>query len=285
MPSTANLPDQTELLARAQALLERLEARWPAPQGQPDDATQAHRWSREDGFVPIARPRVVQPDELLNIDRQSAVLMANTEQFLAGKPANHALLWGARGTGKSSLIRSLLSRYADTGLRLIEIDAADLRYLPRLLAGLKPGALRYILFADDLSFDAADPSYTALKALLDGSLAATPEHVLIYATSNRRHLMPESMTDNLDTHIEAGELHPGEAVEEKISLSERFGVWLAFHPFSQDEYLACLRHWLTRLGVESTQQLEADGLRWALRRGARNGRVAYQFAVSCLAAD
>jgi predicted AAA+ superfamily ATPase len=214
------------------------------------------------------------------VDRQYAELDRNTRQFLAGRPANNALLWGARGTGKSSLIKAMLHAYADRGLRLIEVDKHDLVDLPDIVDHLHGRRERFVVFCDDLSFDAEDSSYKALKAILDGSVSAPPENVLIYATSNRRHLMPEYMSENLEARMVDGELHHGETVEEKTSLSERFGIWLSFHPFNQDSYLAIVEHWLGVLGsidsMDETVRLAA--LEWALTRGSRSGRVAWQFA-------
>ena len=214
------------------------------------------------------------------MDRQKAEIQRNTRQFIAGLPANNVLLWGARGTGKSSLIKALLNEYADQGLRMIEVDKDDLVHWADIVERVYDRPERFLLYCDDLSFEADDASYKALKAILDGSISAAPENVLLYATSNRRHLLPEYMSENQDSRIVEGELHHGEAVEEKISLSERFGLWLSFHPFSQDDYLAIVAYWLGELGW--TEGLDEESrklaLRWALTRGSRSGRVAWQFA-------
>jgi len=216
---------------------------------------------------------------LVGIERQAEVLDSNTRQFINRLPCNNALLWGARGTGKSSLVKAMLNRYAADGLRLVEVDAHDLIDLPEVVAPLTGRDERFILFVDDLSFDADDSSYRTLKAALDGSVAVAPENVLIYATSNRRHIVPEFQTDNDQSRLVNGELHHGEAVEEKISLSERFGVWLSFHPFSQDLYLQAVTQWLQNYGeVELDDTVRAEALKWALTRGNRSGRVAAQFA-------
>lgn len=224
-------------------------------------------------------------DDLLFIDRQRARIEANTVQFVRGFPANNVLLWGARGTGKSSLIHALLNRYADDGLRLIEMDKRALGVLPRIVALVRDAPYRFILVCDDLSFAEDDASYKELKSVLEGSVFRASANVLIYATSNRRHLIPEHMADNLAARYEGGELHESEAVEEKISLSDRFGIWLSFQPFKQDDYLAVVVHWLQRIGAQhglSDVQLTADArreaLQWALARGARNGRTAQYFA-------
>jgi uncharacterized protein len=206
------------------------------------------------------------------------LLERNTRQFLKGLPANNALLWGSRGTGKSSLLRALLTRYAPEGLRIVQVEAHELVSLPDIVEPLRERPERFIIFADDLSFEADDPGYKALKAALDGALEGTPENVLIYATSNRRHLMPERMVDNLEARRVDDEIHPGEAVEEKISLSERFGLWVSFHPFNQDQYLEVVSHWLRRLGATPSAESRAEALRYALLRGSRSGRVAWQFA-------
>ena len=228
---------------------------------------------------PVSSPHTIALEHLVGIERQAEVLDNNTRQFINRLPCNNALLWGARGTGKSSLVKAMLHKYADKGLRLIEVDAHDLIDLPKVVAPLVKLEQRFILFVDDLSFDADDSSYRTLKAALDGSVAVAPENVLIYATSNRRHIVPEFQTDNDQSRLVNGELHHGEAVEEKISLSERFGVWLSFHPFSQDLYLQAVQQWLQIYGnIEMDEQVRAGALKWALTRGNRSGRVAAQFA-------
>lgn len=220
-------------------------------------------------------------DALKEIDVQKEKIERNTRQFVEGKPANNVLLTGARGTGKSSLIRACLQAYAPQGLRLIEVDKADLTDLPDLVEVVSERPEKFIVFSDDLSFDEGEPGYKALKSILDGSIAASTPNVLIYATSNRRHLLPEYMKDNLSyTHTDDGEVHPGEVIEEKISLSERFGLWVSFYPFSQNEYLSIVAQWLSSFGVTASaiDAARAEALVWALERGSRSGRVAYQFA-------
>jgi predicted AAA+ superfamily ATPase len=220
-------------------------------------------------------------DDLKEIDSQKEKIERNTLQFVEGKPANNVLLTGARGTGKSSLIRACLQRYAGQGLRLIEVDKADLTDLPDIVDVVASRPEKFLIYCDDLSFEEGESGYKALKSILDGSVAATASNVLIYATSNRRHLLPEYMKDNLSyTHTDDGEVHPGEVIEEKISLSERFGLWVSFYPFSQDEYLAIVAQWLSSLGVkaQAIEASKAEALVWALERGSRSGRVAYQFA-------
>ncbi|MGF1547207.1 MAG: ATP-binding protein [Thiotrichales bacterium] len=239
----------------------------------------AYRWRRPGRFMPIYHPSLIALDDLLHIDQQKALLVRNTEKFLAGLPANHALLWGARGTGKSTLIKGLLNRYAVDGLRVIEIEKNDLLYLPEIVTPLYQQPEHYLLFVDDLSFDAHEQQFTALKAILDGSITATPRNTLIYATSNRRHLMPEFQNENQSSRLVDGELHHSEAVEEKISLSERFGLWLSFHPFKQEQYLDIVQHWVRRSNFRNphTRDLHRAALQFALYRGSRNGRVARQF--------
>jgi uncharacterized protein len=218
---------------------------------------------------------------LREIDAQRERLVRNTEQFVARRPANNVLLTGARGTGKSSLIKACLNAYADRGLRLIEIDKTDLVDLPDLVDVLAPRPERFVLYCDDLSFEDGDPGYKALKSALDGSIAQTSDNVVIYATSNRRHLLPEHMRDNLaTTYTDDGEIHPGEVVEEKISLSERFGLWISFYPFSQNEYLTIVSQWLRHFGLDDAaiERVRPQALVWALERGSRSGRVAWQFA-------
>ena len=255
------------------------------PPAAPTGAAVAWRWRRAGrqggGFEAVAEPAAVDLDDLGGIDDQKTALERNTRQFLHGLPCNNALLWGARGTGKSSLVKALLRRHADAGLRLIEVEASDLIDLPDIVRPLARRRERFIIFCDDLAFDADDAGYRALKAILEGSVAGAPANVVVYATSNRRHLMPEYQSDNRDTRAVDGEIHPSEAAEEKISLSERFGLWLSFHPFRQDAYLAIVEAWLHRLDPKLAfdDPTRQAALQWALARGARSGRVARQFAL------
>ena len=279
----ASLSLDGALAERLAATIERLEALLPAPPEKPDwQSCRAFRWRRlgQRGHLQAVRhPHRLRLADLRRIDRQKVALDRNVRQFLAGQPCNNALLWGARGTGKSSLVKALLNEYADRGLRLIEVDKHDLLDLADIVEPLYDRPERFLLYCDDLSFEANDPSYKALKAMLDGSISAAPENVLLCATSNRRHLLPEYLRENQDARIVEGELHHGEAVEEKISLSERFGLWLSFHPFSQDDYLDIVGHWLVQLGGERLDEAaRQEALRWALQRGSRSGRVAWQFA-------
>ncbi|WP_313284489.1 ATP-binding protein [Stutzerimonas kunmingensis] len=275
-------------LQRAEGLLVRIEPLLPAQPPVIDwDRTFAARWQRDarSGFLaPLEVSLDLSLADLIGIDRQRDLLSANTRQFVDGLPANHVLLWGARGTGKSSLIRALLAEYAADGLRLIEIERDHLADLPRvveLLAGLRQA---FVLFCDDLSFEAGEGDYRVLKSVLDGSLERAPENVLLYATSNRRHLVPERQSDNENWQIVDGELHPNEAVEDKIALSDRFGLWLSFYPFPQQHYLSVVRHWIDSLARRASldwawsEALEKDAIRWATGRGNRNGRCAYQYA-------
>ncbi|HEV2610564.1 MAG TPA: ATP-binding protein [Noviherbaspirillum sp.] len=276
-----------QFLVRAEALLARIEAILPQAGTQPDwNAGRAFRWRKSAGnargyLQPVGHIAPIALSDLHHIDVQKQQIEQNTRQFVHGKPANNVLLTGARGTGKSSLIKACLNQYAQYGLRLIEVDKDDLADLPDIVDLVAGRPERFIIFCDDLSFEEGESGYKALKVALDGSIAAQSDNVLIYATSNRRHLMPERMSDNATyTHTEDGDLHPGETVEEKISLSERFGLWVSFYSFKQDDYLAIVGHWLAHFGCNA-QQVEAargDALRWALQRGSRSGRVAWQFA-------
>lgn len=274
------------LLGRAEQLIERIETVLPKPLGEPDwSASVAFRYrKRSSGHGQLEPVRHVAPmrlSDLKEIDDQKAKIQRNTLQFVQGVPANNVLLTGARGTGKSSLVKACLHGYASQGLRLIEVDKADLVDLPDIVDLVADRPERFIVFCDDLSFEDGESGYKALKSALDGSVSAAGDNVLIYATSNRRHLLPEYMKENLSyTHTADGEVHPGEVVEEKISLSERFGLWVSFYPFSQDEYLTIVAQWLSGFGVEALaiERARPQALVWALERGSRSGRVAYQFA-------
>jgi predicted AAA+ superfamily ATPase len=274
----------SQLLTHAEQVLSRLEGVLPPAPAAPDwDSAIAFRWHKQAGrgrLLAVPQPHRLPLAALKNIDRQKAQVDRNTRQFVAGLPANNVLLWGSRGTGKSSLIKAMLTEYAAQGLRLVEIDKHDLTDLPELTQLLHARPERFILFCDDLSFEADDAAYKTLKAALDGSLSAPPDNILIYATSNRRHLLPEYMSENEQSRLIEGEIHHGEAVEEKISLSERFGLWISFYPFSQDEYLRIVQGWLHALGIAKGDEeaVRAAALRFALERGSRSGRVAWQFA-------
>lgn len=266
---------------RAESLLERLERLLPAEVRNGEEDGVAWRWRKANGIGNlhvITRLNPITLGDLHHIDHQKQELERNTRQFLSGLPANNALLWGPRGTGKSSLIKALLNVYADEGLRIIEVERQDLTDLPDIVERLEGKHGKFIVFCDDLSFDEHDHSYRALKVVLDGSIESTPDNVIIYATSNRRHLVPERLRDNLDTQNVDGEIHHSEAVEEKISLSERFGLWLSFHPFNQADYLTIAQHWLTELGTDFDDRTRRAALQWAMLHGSRSGRSAYQFA-------
>ena len=278
------MSDIDKLVQRADALLGRIEKLLP-PAPVPTDwsASIAYRWRKRDGRGVIEAVRHVHQislADLRGIDGQKKIVEQNTRQFVAGYPANNVLLTGARGTGKSSLIKALLNKYAPRGLRVIEVDKQDLIDLPEIVDHIDTRAERFVLFCDDLSFDADEQGFKALKVVLDGSVAAASENCLIYATSNRRHLMPEYMSENLAAKRVDDEIHPGETVEEKISLSERFGVWASFYPFDQDQYLDIVAQWLSHFSVSgaSAEAVRQAALQWALQRGSRSGRVAWQFA-------
>ena len=270
------------LISRAEALLAKLEAFLPQAPSQVDWSALAWRWQVLNGrghLHAVNNPHRVQLNDICNVDAQKAEIVRNTAQFVKGFPANNVLLTGARGTGKSTLVRALLSEFAKDGLRIIEVDKQDLVALPEIVALLQARPERFIVFCDDLSFEATDPGYKALKVVLDGSISATSENVLVYATSNRKHLMPELMAENLETKYVGEEIRPGETSEEKVSLSERFGLWLSFYAFDQDEYLRVAEHWLKQLGIpEFNEETRRAALMFSLTRGARSGRVAYQFA-------
>jgi len=274
------------LLLRAEQLIDRIELILPQALSQPDwGADVAYRYrKRSSGHAtlePVRHVGAMRLTDLKEIEPQKEKILRNTLQFVSGKPANNVLLTGARGTGKSSLIKACLNEFASHGLRLIEVDKADLTDLPDIVDVVSERPEKFIVFCDDLSFEDGEPGYKALKSILDGSVATTTPNVLIYATSNRRHLLPEYMQENLSyTHTEDGEVHPGEGVEEKISLSERFGLWVSFYPFSQDEYLVIVAQWLSSFGVnlKAIEAARPEALIWSLERGSRSGRAAYQFA-------
>ena len=274
------------LVQRAEALMARIELVLPQPMVEPDwSASVAFRYRKRNngrgGLEPVRHVAKLSLADLQEIDGQKEKIQRNTEQFVKGLPANNVLLTGARGTGKSSLIKACLNEYGPQGLRLIEVDKDDLTDLPDIIELVSERTEKFMIFCDDLSFEDGEPGYKALKSILDGSIAAATPNVLIYATSNRRHLLPEYMKENLTyTHTDDGEVHPGEGVEEKISLSERFGLWVSFYPFSQDEYLTIAAQWLSSFGFKHAE-IEAakpEALVWALERASRSGRVAYQFA-------
>jgi len=270
-------------------ILERLEQILPPPPAPTDwKASIAYRWRKGVGvrsggqgwLQPVRHVHRMKLSDLQGIAAQIAKVEQNTRQFIDGKPANNVLLTGARGTGKSSIVKGLLNKYASKGLRLIEVEKSDLADLPSIVDLVAARPERFLVFCDDLTFHGSEEGYIALKVALDGSISTTSENLLIYATSNRRHLMPEYMQDNLETKYVGEEIHPGEGVEEKISLSERFGLWVSFYPFDQDEYLEIVAHWLRTFGC-SAKEIEAareETLQWSLQRGSRSGRVAYQFA-------
>ena len=287
------MTELADFLVRAEALLARVESLLPIPAAPPDwSAAVAFRWVRSargsvsgarGKLLAVPKPHRICLQDLCGIDEQKERVEQNTRQFVAGRSANNVLLTGARGTGKSSLVKAMLDSHAAQGLRLIEVDKHDLIDLPEIVDLIAGRPERFIIFCDDLSFEASEPGYKALKSVLDGSIAGMPENLLIYATSNRRHLMPEYMDENLDARHVGGEVHPGETVEEKISLSERFGLWLSFYPFDQDHYLAICQLWLSEFGVSQVDMpqgsaLRTEALQWALSRGSRSGRVAWQFA-------
>lgn len=279
-----SVPDLTTLISRAERVLTQLEAWLPPAPPDTDWSAHAFRWRKRGarGWLDaVQNISHIAADDLQHIDRQKSIIERNTRNFLFKKPANNVLMTGARGTGKSSLVKAMLAAYGGQGLRLIEVDKADMSDLGDIVDQICTRPERFIIFCDDLSFEEGEPGYKVLKSVLDGSVSASGDNVLIYATSNRRHLMPEYMSENLSAqHQSDGEIHPGETVEEKISLSERFGLWLSFYPFKQDDYLDIVYYWLKEHGC-SAADIEAsrtEALQWALERGSRSGRVARQFA-------
>jgi predicted AAA+ superfamily ATPase len=270
------------ILDRADAVLARLEALLPQEPRETDwTSSAAFRWRSRNGtgvIQPVRHYHRIRLRDLQGIEQQKSAIRQNTRQFLAGHPANNVLLTGARGTGKSSLVKALLSEFAAKRLRLIEVEKHHLIELPDIVDQVAERPERFLLFCDDLSFDADEPGYKALKVVLDGSIAAASDNVLVYATSNRRHLMPESMRDNLDTKYVGDEVHPSEAVEEKTSLSERFGLWLSFYPFNQEQYLQIVGYWLAQYDIRHSTGVQEAALQWAQLRGSRSGRAAWQFA-------
>ena len=278
------IPSQDRLLERAHEFLDRLEPLLPPASKAPDwGSAAAFRWRKRAGIGflhPVKRLTDIKLQDLYDIDDQKARLEANTKQFLAKKSANNVLLTGARGSGKSSLIKALLNKYARKGLRVIEVEKGDLIDLPEIVDVIDRRPERFIIFCDDLSFNSGEGAYKALKVVLDGSFESPPENILIYATSNRRHLIPEYFSENMETQCIGDEIHPGETIEEKISLSERFGLWLSFYPFDQNAYLRIVDHWLKAFGYASSmnEDIEREAINWALQRGSRSGRIALQFA-------
>jgi uncharacterized protein len=277
----------TPLIARLEGILERVEGILPPAPPPPDWRATAFRWRKRGGrgyLQAILHPHSIRVDDLVAVDEQKRAIDANTRQFVAGLPANNVLLTGSRGTGKSSLVKAMLAKYAAKGLRLIEVEKSDLIDLPDIATEVAARRERFIVFCDDLTFDAGEAGYNALKVMLDGTIAAASANMIIYATSNRRHLLPEYFSENLETRHIGEEVHPGESVEEKISLSERFGLWISFYPFSQDDYLVAVASWLASFGVapaRSARETDArarEALQFALQRGSRSGRVAWQFA-------
>jgi uncharacterized protein len=276
------MSDFNQLIQRAEDLLLKLEVFIPSAPSLPDWSAIAWRWQHNKGhgyLEVIPHPHLIQLDDLHNIDQQKAEIVRNTAQFVKGYTANNVLLTGARGTGKSSIVKALLSQFSQDGLRIIEVDKQDLMDLPKITALLRSRMERFIVFCDDLSFETGDNGYKALKVVLDGSMATTADNILVYATSNRRHLIPEFMAESLETQHLGGEIRPGDTVEEKTSLSDRFGMWLSFYSFDQDEYLVIAAQWLRHYGIPEFNEAErASALQWSHTRGSRSGRVAYQFA-------
>lgn len=271
-----------QLINRLNELVDRVEAILPSQRPEPDWNASAFRWRTRvngEGYLQaVKHPHKVALESLKNIEHQKQSILRNTAQFVAGRDANNVLLTGARGTGKSTLIKAVWAEFAPKGLKIIEVDKTDLLHLSEIVDLLGERPEKFIIFCDDLSFEEGEISYKALKSVLDGSISAPTANMLFYATSNRRHLIPQKMRENLDVSDESGEVRPSDAIEEKVSLSERFGLWLSFYPFSQDDYLAAAQYWIVHLGSQWTEAAEQAALLWHRTRGARSGRVAWQFA-------
>jgi uncharacterized protein len=271
-----------QFISRLEQLIDRVERILPVGLPVVDWSSSAYRWRlTQDGqgyLHAVKNPHKIHLNSLLNVETQKQAIVRNTAQFLAGKPANNVLLTGARGTGKSTLIKACWNEFAEQGLKLIEVDKTELIQLVDIIDLISDRTEKFIIFCDDMSFEEGELGYKALKSALDGSIAAPSDNILFYATSNRRHLLPEKMRDNLDVRYEDGEVRPSDSIEEKVSLSERFGLWLSFYSFSQDEYLNTARYWVEYLGGTWVENAEFEALLWHRTRGARSGRVAWQFA-------
>ncbi len=271
-----------QIITRLEQLIDRVERVLPAVQQQPDWTGSAFRWRAQagaSGYLQVVKnPHRVDLKSLKNVETQKQAIVRNTAQFAAGRSANNVLLTGARGTGKSTLIKACWNAFADQGLKIIEVDKTDLIQLADIVDLVSDRPEKFIIFCDDMSFEEGESSYKALKSALDGSIAEPSANILFYATSNRRHLLPEKMRENLNVSYEDGEVRPNDSIEEKVSLSERFGLWLSFYPFSQDDYLAAARYWVEYLGGIWGDKTEFDALLWHRSRGARSGRIAWQFA-------
>ncbi len=277
------LPLFRQLLEKVDNLLNRLDARAEYAPSECLDNHIAFQWRAQNGtghLVPVKHPHLVESTDLIGINAQWATLYRNTRQFLQGLPANHVLLWGDRGTGKSSLVKAMLERYADNGLRLVGIGKEGLVHLQEVAEVLWERPERYILFCDDLAFNEDEPEYRELKAMLEGGISACPDNVLIYATSNRRHLMPRQVRENRYPQNDEDELYSREATEEKVSLSDRFGLRLAFQRISQETYLEIVSHYAQKRGLSvPTEKLHRAALEWEASSSGRSGRVAYQFVA------
>ncbi|ESK40219.1 hypothetical protein P256_00665 [Acinetobacter nectaris CIP 110549] len=273
------LPDH--LIESLSHVLQQLKQTLPELKQETDFSAPAYKWQNRQ-LIAIHSPKAMHLNDLKGIERQKEVIIQNTEQFLKGLPANDILLTGSRGTGKSSIVRALLTQYQDHGLRLIEIERDDLSDLPIIQAQIKNRPEKFIVYCDDLAFNAEDENYRSLKSVLDGSLQSGNNNFIVYATSNRRHLLPEFMHENTPTTRvdvpQYTELHPQEAIEEKISLSDRFGLWLSFYPMDQSLYLEIVEHYLEKNGLEFNQEVRLQALQWCQMRGQRSGRAAYQFS-------